>query len=102
MARHNREAKGSDQRGNDYEIGFQPDWLKLIKVARTLESGRQSTKTLFRNNSPREGAPGPRIRTRVASSDQQLEFEIDVNDPGSVIRRIIVVTEDLEFTIEAR
>ena len=49
MARHNRDGRGSDQRGFDYEIGYQPDWLQQVKVTRNLESGRQSTKTLFRN-----------------------------------------------------
>lgn len=111
MARHNRDAHGSDQRGCDYEISFQPDWLRLIKVTRTLESGRQSTKTLFRNTSAREQSPGPKVRTRIASAEQELEFEIDVDDPRGVVKRIIVVTsppgaesvtDELEFTIEHR
>ena len=111
MARHNRDARGSDQRGCDYEISYQPDWLRLIKVTRTLESGRQSTKTLYRNPAAREQSPGPHIRTRIASSEQQLEFEVDVHDPRGVIKRIIVVTsppgadsalDELEFTIEHR
>ena len=53
MARHNRDARGTDQRGYDYEISYQPDWVRLIKVTRTLESGRQSTKTLFKNPAQR-------------------------------------------------
>jgi hypothetical protein len=109
MARHNRDARGSDQRGFDYEISFQPDWLKQIKVTRTLESGRQSTKTLFRNPASPEHSPGPRVRTRISSDEQHMDVEVDVNDPRGVVRRIIIVTappgsdtveDELEFTIE--
>lgn len=108
MARHNREARGSDQRGFDYQISYQPDWLRLVKVTRTLESGRQSTKTLVRNPGPREQSPGPKVRTRVVSAEQQLDVEVDLNDPGGVVKRIIIVTsnasagdgDELELTIE--
>lgn len=109
MARHNRDARGSDQRGFDYDISYQPDWLRLIKVTRTLESGRQSTKTLFRSNTPREHAPGPKVRTRVSCPEQSLDVEVDVNDPHGVVKRIIIVTaptgstsveDELEFTLE--
>lgn len=92
MARHNRDARGSDQRGFDYEISYQPDWLRLIKVTRTLESGRQSTKTLYRNAGSAEQPVGPKVRTRVVSAEQGVDVEIDVNDPNGVVRRIIVVT----------
>ncbi|MBI4409447.1 MAG: hypothetical protein HY561_07040 [Gemmatimonadetes bacterium] len=92
MARHNREERGSDQRGFDYTISYQPDWLRLIKVTRTLESGRQSTKTLFRNPTRREQSPGTRVRTRITSTEQRLDFEIVVNDPRQVVRRVIVET----------
>jgi hypothetical protein len=111
MARHNRDARGTDQRGFDYEISFQPDWLRLIKVTRTLESGRQSTKTLVRNPAAPEHAPGRSVRTRITSAEQQLDIEVDINDPRGVIKRIIVVTapagaesveDELEFTIEHR
>lgn len=110
MARHNREARGQDQRGYDYEISYQPDWVRQIKVTRTLESGRQSTKTLFRNPGHKEQSPGPRVRTRIASSEQHLGFEIEVDDPEGVIEKVIVVTqssklgggETMEFTVENR
>ncbi|MBI4545124.1 MAG: hypothetical protein HY703_08020 [Gemmatimonadetes bacterium] len=92
MARHNRDGRGSDQRGYDYEISFQPDWLNLIKVTRTLESGRQSTKTLFRNPETRKVRPGAKMRTRVQSPEQKLDFEIVVNDPRRVVRRVIIET----------
>src|SRR5262245_21516903 len=109
MARHNRDARGTDQRGFDYDVSYQPDWVRLVKVTRSLESGRQSTKTLFKNPSYREQSPGSRNRTRIASSEQDLEFSIEVDDPRGVISRIIVVTrpanapaETLEFTIDDR
>lgn len=111
MARHNRDARGTDQRGFDYEISFQPDWLRLIKVTRSLESGRQSTKTLVRNPGAPEQAPGRNVRTRIVSAEQGLDIEVDIGDPRGVVKRIIVVTgppgsesveEELEFTIEHR
>lgn len=109
MGRHNREARGSDQRGFDYEISYPPDWLKQIKVTRTLESGRQSTKTLFRNAAHSETSPTPRVRTQIKSEEQRLDFEIEVDDPRGVVKRIIIVTapsdsdtaeDELEFTLE--
>lgn len=108
MARHNRESRGTDQRGYDYDISYQPDWLQMIKVTRHLESGRQSTKTLFRNPGRREQDPGPRVRTRIKSPEQGLDFEIVVNDPDGVVKRVIVETtvkdarteETILFTLE--
>jgi hypothetical protein len=109
MGRHNREARGSDQRGYDYDISYQPDWLHQIKVTRTLENGRQSTKILFRNPTPRELPPGPKTRTRITSAEQQVDVEIDLNDSYNVVKRIIVVTappgsdtteSELEFIIQ--
>ena len=49
MARHNREGKGEDQLGREYLVSYQPDWFYQVKVTRDLDSGRQSTKTLYRN-----------------------------------------------------
>ena len=49
MARHNREGQGEDQHGRRYLIGYQPDWFHQVKVARGLDTGRQSTKILLRN-----------------------------------------------------
>jgi hypothetical protein len=108
MARHNREARGSDQRGETYELGYQPDWLRLVKVTRALESGRQSTKTLFKNTTRREQAPGQKVRTRIVSRDQQVDFEVELDDPRGIVRRIVVETappgagEPLIFSIDAR
>jgi hypothetical protein len=64
MARHNREASGSDQRGFEYTISYQPDWLRQVKVTRLLETGRQSTKTLFVN------PDGTRAGARPAGPDR--------------------------------
>lgn len=108
MARHNRDGHGSDQRGLDYRISYQPDWLHQVKVTRNLESGRQSTKTLFRNPAGREQSPGSKVRTRIVSPEQSLEFEIAVHDPRGVIKRIIVETvppgqgpeEGVSFSLE--
>ncbi len=111
MARHNREGHGADQCGYGYGISYQPDWLRHIKVTRNLESGRQSTKTLFRNPANRrQASPGDRIRTRVVSWDQGLDFEIAVGDPHGLVKRVRVaysvpsedgsVVEEVEFTLE--
>ena len=111
MARHNREGNGADQRGFEYGVNYQPDWLKLVKVTRQLESGRQSTKTLFRNPIDRPQAePGERIRTRIKSRDQSLDFEVALTDPRAAVRRIRIAysvpdangsLEEVEFTLES-
>jgi hypothetical protein len=110
MARHNREGRGADQRGQEYTVEYQPDWLRLVKVTRSLETGRQSTKTLFRNPARRaENPPGETVRTRVASADQGLDFEVAVHDPLGRVRRVRVSCsvlnedgdpEEVEFIIE--
>ena len=111
MARHNREGSGADQRGFEYGVSYQPDWLKRVKVTRTLESGRQSTKTLFRNPaSGPEAQPGERIRTRIVSRDQSLDFEVAITDPRAAVKRVRVAyvipgengrPEEVEFTLES-
>jgi hypothetical protein len=111
MARHNRDGQGVDQRGNEYVIGFQPDWFRHVKVTRDLETGRQSTKTLYKNPADfREAEPGDRIRTAVTSAEQNLDFEVTVSDPDRIVRRIRIVCElpgrdgrreeEIEFTVE--
>jgi len=85
MARHNRPGSGADQRGFAYEISYAPDWLDQIRITRRLPSGRQSTKTLFRNPSRRpQGEPGPIARTRIESPDQDLAVEVSVNTKDGV------------------
>lgn len=110
MARHNREGAGADQRGFEYGVSYQPDWLKLVKVTRQLESGRQSTKTLFRNPGDPEAEPGERVRTRIISADQGLDFEIALTDPRAAVKRVRIAyelpgangrTEEVEFTLES-
>lgn len=111
MARHNRDGRGVDQRGYEYTIGFQPDWLRYVKVTRDLETGRQSTKTLFKNPADRrEAEPGDRVRTRVFSQEQGLDFEVVISDPNRSACRIKVAYElpgrkgrrgeEIEFTFE--
>lgn len=110
MARHNREGSGADQRGFEYGVSYQPDWLKLVKVTRQLETGRQSTKTLFRNPAgQRAAAPGERIRTRIVSADQAIDFELALTDPRAAVKRVRIAyevpgqngrTEEVEFTVE--
>jgi hypothetical protein len=92
MARHNREGKGEDQRGRSYVIGYQPDWFHQVKVTRGLDSGRQSTKTLLRNPDPPAAEPGPRVRTHIASPELGIEFEVILQDPRRIVRRVVVET----------
>lgn len=110
MARHNRDGSGTDQRGFEYVVSYQPDWLKQVKVTRTLESGRQSTKTLFRNPTGPETRPGERVRTRISSSDEELDFEVALSDPRGAVKRVRVTyevrgqsgrREEVEFTLES-
>ncbi|MFQ5538273.1 MAG: hypothetical protein ACE5GJ_12575 [Gemmatimonadota bacterium] len=112
MARHNREGSGADQRGYVYGVNYQPDWLRQVKVTRHLATGRQSTKTLFRNPSTRvKAAPGERVRTRIVSPDQNLDFEITIADPANAVRKVRISyalpsedggrEEEIEFTLEA-
>ncbi|MYI07788.1 MAG: hypothetical protein F4059_10865 [Gemmatimonadetes bacterium] len=77
MSRHNRQGRGVDQRGYHYDISYQPDWLDRIRVTRRLASGRQSTKTLFRNpaRTPQAQA-GDLIRTTIESAEQDLHVEV--------------------------
>jgi hypothetical protein len=92
MARHNRDGSGEDQYGRHYDVAYQPDWLRLVKVSRELDSGRQSTKILVRNPEAPEQQPGPRVRTRIASAELGLELELALRDPRGVVRRIVVET----------
>ena len=110
MGRHNREGKGADQQGYEYHVNYQPDWLRLVKVTRTLDSGRQSTKTLFRNPTPaRTGAPAEKVRTRIVSPGQGLDMEIAVSDPIGCVHRVQVTCmiptgdgdlEEVVYTLE--
>ena len=92
MARHNREGRGEDQKGREYIISYQPDWFHQVKVTRDLETGRQSTKTLYRNPDTPIAEPGSKVRTRVQSEELGVDFEIALDDPRGVIRRVTVET----------
>jgi hypothetical protein len=108
MARHNRDGTGEDQLGRTYVVSFQPDWFYQVKVTRDLESGRQSTKTLFRNPDSPQAEPGPRVRTRIDSEELGITFEITVEDPNGIVRKVTIETvvpegpdegQNLGFTI---
>jgi hypothetical protein len=90
MARHNREGRGTDQRGAEYAISYQPDWLQSVKVTRELEGGRRSTKVLFRNPGWREQNPGPKARTQIKSPQDGLDFGLTLEDPAGVVQRVII------------
>lgn len=92
MPRHNREGEGEDQHGRRYHIGYQPDWLHQVKVARGLENGRQSTRTLLRNPDPPAADPGARVRTVIAAPELGIDVEVTLRDERGVVRRIIVET----------
>jgi len=113
MARHNREARGIDQTGNLWRIGYQPDWLSRIKISRQLLAGRRrSSLTLFRNPARRAvAAPGRVVRTEIRSADGNTRVRIAVEDPDRIVEEIVVVTrpakdgprgELVKFAIEAR
>jgi hypothetical protein len=109
MARHNRVARGSDQRGETYELSYQPDWLRLVKVTRTLESGRQSTKTLFKNrrSGSRRRASGPHAgrRAREQRSSSRSSWTIRRASSGASSwrrRRRASRRERLVFSIDGQ
>lgn len=94
MPRHNRDGRGRDQRGFPYVISYQPDWLRRVTVTRSLASGRQSTKTLFRNPaSCREALPGTRVRTRITSPDQGIDIEVSVTGADRSVARVQVACQ---------
>lgn len=89
MARHNREGRGVDQCGFSYRISYQPDWLDRIRVTRRLPSGRQSTRTLFRNPGRRPIADaGELVRTRIESAAQGLAIEMSFRTASGPVGEI--------------
>jgi hypothetical protein len=91
MARHNRHGEGVDQAGFVYEVSYPPDWLRQIRVGRTLASGRRSTQTLFRN--PRDEPQAPagelrRVHIRCIRQDVDLTVTIQ-SDPGRCQRVVV-------------
>jgi hypothetical protein len=111
MARHNREARGVDQRGELWIIGYQPDWLSRVKISRKLPRGRRRSRlTIFRNPARQAQAkPGKVVRTRVAAADGSAEFTVALEDRMDVVESIIVVIrrgkrkkEKVEFVLQGR
>lgn len=111
MARHNREARGVDQRGELWIIGYQPDWLSRVKISRKLPKGRRRSRlTIFRNPARQaEAEPGKVVRTRVSAADGSAEFTVALEDRMDVVESIIVVTrrgkkkqEKVEFVLQGR
>lgn len=91
MSRHNKYARGKDQLGFRYRISYPPDWLDRIKVTRRLHSGRQSTKTLFRNpvRVPKT-SPGGLIRIQIESGEQDLLVEARVRADADRVGEVVV------------
>lgn len=112
MSRHNREARGTDQHGVLWYIGYQPDWLSRIKISRPLPAGRRrSSLTIFRNPKRRaETTPGKVVRTDIRAVDDSVRFRVSIEDPDEIVESIIVVTrqrrgkrsEKVSFIIEAK
>jgi hypothetical protein len=108
MGRHNREGEGTDQHGALYKVSYQPDWLRQVKISRTLSgSNRQSTKTLFRNPATcAERPPGDRIRTRITSKDAKVDVEVVVGDKAGQVEQVVVTSRaadgkgDITFIID--
>jgi len=111
MARHNRWGTGIDQSGRCHRISYHPDWLRRVKVTRTLDSGRRSTRILFPNPASSPENSGDRVRTRISVADNGPDLEISLNDPLRSVSRIRVMCvlpgeegkpEEIEFTIEGQ
>ena len=85
-----------DQDGFGYRISYPPDWLDRIRVTRRLPSGRQSTRTLFRNpaRKPQAGAKGLTrmglTRIKIESAEQGLEVAISFSGGAGHVNEIEV------------
>lgn len=89
MARHNRVGRGVDQCGFSYRISYQPDWLDRIRVTRRLPSGRQSTRTIFRNPAGKPGGDaGDLVRTRIESPAQGMVVEVSLRTASGPVGEV--------------
>lgn len=80
-----------DQYGFKYRISYPPDWLDRIRVTRRLPSGRQSTRTLFRNPARKPlGEVGGLMRTTITSEDQDLEVAVSFGTGSGRVNEIEV------------
>jgi hypothetical protein len=90
MPRKNKSGKGKDQKGYDYKISYQPDWLKELRSSRKDKKGKKDTVTIFQNpEKHQKEKPGKTVRTRVRS-DEGVDFTITLDDPKRAVKRIRV------------
>lgn len=95
MARHNRQGRGVDQYGLQYRISYPPDWLDRIRVTRRLPSGRQSTRTLFRNPARKPvGEVSSVVRTTITSEEQGLEVTVSFGTGYGRVNEVEVQWQD--------
>lgn len=106
MARHIRTGTGTDQRGERHLVGYQPDWFRRIKIARSVESGRRSVRTLLVNGEePGTQQPPRKVLTRVAAGDGP-PIELWLSDPAASVSSIRLTCrlpgseEEVEYFIE--
>ena len=95
MARHNRDGAGVDQLGFRYRISYPPDWLERVRVTRRLPSGRQSTRTIFRNPARNpEVDSGDLIRVGIESPEQDMVIESTVRTTPDRLEEIVLQWSD--------
>lgn len=108
-ARPNLTARATSPAGHAFRLEYQPDWVSKITMTQHASDGSPSTAVLFRNDGYKLRDPGPVVRTRIASPEHGLDFEVILNDPGRVVKRITVETvaadgasagEPVMFTVE--
>ncbi|HSM35323.1 MAG TPA: hypothetical protein VK837_02915 [Longimicrobiales bacterium] len=90
MPRKNKSGKGKDQKGYEYKVSYQPDWLKELKSSRKDKKGKKDTVTIFQNpEKHQKEKPGKTVKTRVRS-DEGVDFTITLDDPKRAVKRIRV------------
>ncbi len=88
-----------DQRGFGYRISYPPDWLERVRVTRRLASGRQSTRTIFRNPTRNpEVDPGDLIRVRIESPEQEMVIATTVRTTRDRLGEIVLEWRDPRTT----
>lgn len=105
MARHIRTGAGTDQRGVRHLVGYHPDWLRKIKIARRVASGRRSLRTLLVNRESPKTPPPERVRTLIQAGDAP-PIELWLKDPATTVRSIRLTCrlpdgdEEVEYVVE--
>jgi hypothetical protein len=80
-----------DQAGFVYEVSYPPDWLRQIRVGRTLPSGRRSTQTLFRNPMEVAQAPaGEQRRVQIRCARQAVDLAVTIQSDPKRCQRLVV------------